>query len=136
MLLIPPALALSFVTVPLDGGWGERRTTPTSAADLRDEYHLAGGRLTLDLSDMPFSSAERRVAVSIGIGRLVVILPEGVRAEVTTEIGAGSSDLLGTRQEGTGLAGREVRDGTGGTFVLDLEAGLGSVLVRTANTGE
>ena len=136
LLLVPVALALSFVTVPLDGGWGERRVEPASAAELRDEYRLAGGRLTLDLTDLPPSTGERHIAADLGIGRLLVILPEGARADIATEIGAGEYDVLGARAEGTRLADREVSDGDGGPLVLDLEVGIGSVLVRTAATGE
>ena len=136
LLLVPIAVAMSFVTAPLEGGWGDRREAPTSAAELDDEYRLAGGRLTIDLSDLPRSTAERHIAASIGIGRLMVILPDGATADVTTEIGAGTSDLLGTIQEGTGLTDRNVHEGTGGTFVLDLEAGIGSVRVRTATEGD
>ena len=136
LLLVPVALALSFVTVPLNGGWGEHRESPTSVAELEDQYHVAGGRLTLDLSGLPQSTAERHVAASIGIGRLTVILPEGARADVTAEVGAGASDLLGAQQEGTGLSDRELQGGTGGALVLDLEAGIGEVIVRTASEGE
>ena len=136
LLIVPIALVLSFITVPLDGGWGEHREAPTTAAELEGAYHLGAGRLTLDLSELPPSSAERHVAASIGLGRLVVILPEGSGAEVSAEVGAGTSDLLGSRQEGTGLSDRELQDGSGGTFVLDLEAGLGEVIVRTAPQGE
>ena len=127
---------LSFITIPLDGGWGEHREAPTTSDELEGEYHLGAGRLTLDLSELPPSSAERHVAASIGLGRLVVILPEGSGAEVSAEVGAGTSDLLGSRQEGTGLIDHELQDASGGTFVLDLEAGLGEVIVRTAPQGE
>ena len=136
LLLIPIAVAMSFVTAPLEGGWGDRRESPTTAAELDDEYRLAGGELTIDLSDLPRSTAERHIAASIGIGRLLVIVPDGAGVDVTTEIGAGTSNLLGTVQEGTGLTDRNVREGTGGTFVLDLEAGIGSVRVRTATEGD
>ena len=136
LLLVPVALALSFVSVPLNGGWGEHRESPTSVAELEDQYHVAGGRLTLDLSGLPHSTAERHVAASIGIGRLTVILAEGAKADVTAQVGAGASDLLGAQQEGTGLSDRELQGGTGGALVLDLEAGIGEVIVRTASEGE
>lgn len=136
VLLVPVAVSLSFVNVPMDEGWGERRAAPVDAAELRDEYRLSGGRLTLDLTDLPPSAAERHIAASVGIGRLVVILPEGARAEVTAEVGVGSSDLFGAQQEGMSLDHHDVRDGLGGALVLDLEAGIGEVQVRTAPTEE
>jgi phage shock protein PspC (stress-responsive transcriptional regulator) len=136
LLLIPPAIALGFVEVPMDGRWGEYREAPTSASELRGEYQVSAGRLELDLRELPPSTDDRHVAASIGIGRLVVILPEGAAAEISTQVGAGQSNLLGARQEGTGLADEDSSPGTGGAFVLDLQAGIGSVLVRTVSTGE
>ena len=65
-----------------------------------------------------------------------MILAEGAKADVTAEVGAGASDLLGAQQEGTGLSDRELQGGTGGVMVLDLEAGIGEVIVRTASAGE
>ena len=135
VLIAPIALALSFISVPLDERWGNHRVAPTRAAELRDEYRLAAGRLTLDLTNLPRSAAERHVSGSVGIGRLLVILPEGARADISAEVGFGRSDLLGARQQGTGLTDHEVRTGTGAAFVLDLAAGMGEVLVRTASTG-
>jgi phage shock protein PspC (stress-responsive transcriptional regulator) len=136
VLLVPIAVALSFVDVPFDQGWGERGAAPVQAAELQGEYRLSGGRLTLDLTNLPPSAEERHIAASVGMGRLLVILPEGARAEVTTEVGAGSSDLFGARQEGTRLTDHGELDGTGGAFVLDLEAGIGEVRVRTASAEE
>ena len=97
---------------------------------------MSAGRLELDLRELPPSTDDRHVAASIGIGRLVVILPEGAAADISTQVGAGQSNLLGARQEGTGLADEDSSPGTGGAFVLDLQAGIGSVLVLTASTGE
>jgi phage shock protein PspC (stress-responsive transcriptional regulator) len=136
LALVPVGLALSFVSVPLNGDWGSHRAAPASVAELREEYQLAGGRLTIDLTSLPPSTEARHISADIGMGRLVVILPVEARAEITTEVGAGSTDVLDARQQGTGLTDRQVREGTGGGFVLDLEAGIGEVVVRTALAGE
>lgn len=136
LLLAAVAIASSFITVPLDAGWGDRKIQPTSADQLQDEYELAAGRLTLDLSDLPSSMADREISATIGMGRLRVILPDDARAQVRSEVGAGTSDLFGAIQEGTDLERSGSHDGTGSTFVLSLEVGVGSVLVSTASEGE
>lgn len=136
VVLIPFALALSFAHVPADQGWGSRRITPTSEAQLGEEYSLAVGRLTIDLTELPRSTETHHVRASIGAGLLVVILPEGARVETEVEIGAGASTLFGTHDSGTGITERDVRDGERGEFVLDLDVGIGEVRVRTDNTGE
>jgi phage shock protein PspC (stress-responsive transcriptional regulator) len=133
ILIVPVAIAMSFVKVPLDGEWGAQRAEPVEAADIPDEYRLSGGSLTVDLSELPRSTAEQHLAASIGMGRLLVILPDGARAEVTSEVGAGTSELFGEFREGTGLIYEFSRDGRGSPFVLDLDAGLGSIEVRTAS---
>jgi phage shock protein PspC (stress-responsive transcriptional regulator) len=136
ILIVPFAIAMSFVKVPLDGEWGAQRAEPVDAADIPAEYRVSGGSLTVDLSELPRSTTEQHVAASVGMGRLLVILPDGARAEVTSEVGAGTSELFGDFREGTGLVYELSRDGRGSPFVLDLEAGLGSIEVRTASGEE
>jgi hypothetical protein len=136
VLLVPPAIALGFVRMPLDGTWGTERFAPASAAELRDTYEVAGGRLTLDLSQLPALTAERRVSAEVAVGRLRVILPEGARADVTATVGAGTSEVLGGQLEGTDLADRRVSEGDGAPLVVELEVGLGGIVVETAGSGE
>ena len=129
ILLVPIALVSSFITAPLEGGWGEHRATPASSAELQPEYRLAGGRLTIDLRDLPWTTAERRITASVGVGQLVVIVPPGVPVDVTSQVGAGDVWIFGATQTGTGIDDRHVEDGRGGGYVLDLEAGIGEVMV-------
>ena len=134
LLVVPIAVAFSFMRVPLDQGWGERRIQPALANDLEDSYQLSGGLMILDLTGLPHSTADRHVAASIGMGRLLVILPEGSNAQVNAEVGAGSSEVFDTRREGTGIHHSESIEGIGGTTVLDLEAGMGAITVRTESS--
>lgn len=129
VLLMPLAVAASFVTAPLEGGIGDLRYAPANAAELRDEYRLMGGRLVLDLSRLSVTSRPPiHIAASVAVGQLVVILPERASLEVETRIGAGASWILNSSQGGTSLQDRFVRLHAGApTFVLDLEAGIGEV---------
>lgn len=130
ILLVPIAMVASFITAPLEGGWGEHRATPASSAELQPEYRLAGGRLTIDLRELPRSPVDRRITASVGIGQLVVTVPQGARVDVTSQVGAGDVWILGASQTGTGIDDRHVEEGSGGTYVLNLEAGIGEVLVE------
>lgn len=130
ILLVPIALVASFITAPLEGGWGDHRATPASSAELQPEYRLAGGRMTIDLRDLPRGTpAERHITASVALGQLVVIVPPGVRVDVTSHVGAGDVWIFGATQTGTGIDDRHVEDGSGGGYVLDLEAGIGEVMV-------
>jgi phage shock protein PspC (stress-responsive transcriptional regulator) len=131
VLVLPLAGAATFVTAPLKGGTGDQSFAPVSASELREEYRLLAGRLTLDLRDLAPTDGPVELSASVALGQLVVILPPQARVEIDSEVGAGGSEILGTYQEGTNLADRYVRGSTGPGFVLDLETGIGQILVET-----
>jgi phage shock protein PspC (stress-responsive transcriptional regulator) len=131
ILLVPIAIVASFITAPLEGGWGEHFAAPSSIGEIQDEYRLAGGRLTLDLRDVPRSAADREITASVGIGQLVVIVPELAGVDVTARVGAGTTWLLSDSQgPGTELETHRTAGGSAGTYTLDLEVGMGEVLVE------
>ncbi|HEX2221461.1 MAG TPA: PspC domain-containing protein [Candidatus Limnocylindria bacterium] len=134
LLLLPFAITASFVTAPLEGGFGDQRFRPTTVEELRDEYRLAGGELVLDLTQVNAGSEPIAVAASIGMGHLVVLLPDDAGAEIDAEVGAGELAILDARDSGTTLAEREVIEGDGQRFRLDLEAGVGRIRVDTITT--
>jgi phage shock protein PspC (stress-responsive transcriptional regulator) len=130
LLLLPLAVVASFVTAPLLGGIGEELYAPANPAELRDEYRLVGGRLVLDLTGLQARSQPIRIDASVAFGQLVVILPADASITLDGRVGAGDMLIFATRHTGTGLMDRLVRPNAGGpAFVLDLEAGIGEVLV-------
>lgn len=130
LLLLPLAIAASFVTAPLQGGIGEEQYAPANSAELRDEYRLLGGRLILDLRGLPAGSEPMRIDASVAVGQLMVILPVDASITLDGRVGAGDMLILATQHTGTGLVDKLVRPKPGGpAFVLDLEAGIGEVLV-------
>ncbi|HWO71462.1 MAG TPA: hypothetical protein VNP94_12020 [Actinomycetota bacterium] len=125
--------------VPLSGGVGERVERPTSVAELRDRYELAVGSLTVDLTGLGEGGAalrNRRIEARVGVGELVVVLPEGWRGTATAEAGIGEVRLLGRSQEGLGPELRAVEEGPvppgSVPLLVHLEAsvGMGQVEVR------
>jgi hypothetical protein len=132
ILLAPIAVTASFVTAPLEGGIGDRTFTPVTAAEVQGEYRSLGGRLTLDLSALITSPRDIHIAASVVVGQLMVILPEGASIEIRTRVGAGDVFVLGSQDVGTSLDSVFVRRHLNRTtYILDLEAGIGEVYVRT-----
>ena len=131
LVVLPVAAAATFVTAPIEGGTGDRQFAPVTTSELRDEYRLLGGRMTLDLREVAAGDEPIEIAASVALGQLVVILPANARVEIESEVGAGASSILGTFQEGTNLIDRYVRGTSGPRFVLDLEAGIGEIRVDT-----
>jgi len=140
ILLVPLAVAASFVTAPLEGGIGGLRFTPVNAAELRGEYRIMGGQLVLDLTDLSIGSQPVHIAASVAVGELVVILPREASVELRARMGAGQVTVFdyyaaGTvlTNAGTSLDERYVRhDGRGPTYILDLQGGIGEVFVTNS----
>ena len=130
LLLLPLAVPASFVTAPLQGGVGDQRYTPANLAELRPEYRMLGGRLVLDLTGLSRRSETIHLAASVAFGELVVVLPENASVQLGARVGAGSTIVFDTRQVGTNLDDRYVRNQfRGATYILDLQAGIGEVQV-------
>lgn len=96
------------VVEPLDfarGGVGDRRYQATTLADLRPDYHLGIGTMTLDLGglvDLPAGDSPS-VTATVGLGELRVSVPSGMLVEVRASAGAGEVVLFGTREAGVGV---------------------------------
>jgi phage shock protein PspC (stress-responsive transcriptional regulator) len=132
ILLLPIGLIASFVTAPLEGGVGDHTFAPGNAAELRDEYRLMGGRLTLDLTSLSVGPHTYHIAASVAMGQLVVLLPPRSSVEVHATVGAGATYILGSSDGGTSLDNRYIRHHQfSPTYVLDLDAGIGEVDVLT-----
>jgi len=130
LLLAPLAVTASFITTPLEGGIGDQRYAPVSAAEVRDEYRSLGGRLVLDLTGLQAGTRTVHISASVAVGQLMVILPPEASVELRSRVGAGDSYLLGSQDVGTSLDNSYVRRTPyRTTYILDLEAGIGEVFV-------
>jgi phage shock protein PspC (stress-responsive transcriptional regulator) len=138
-LLAVPVVALTALAgnVPVEGGVADRLYQPATAAEIRPSYRLAGGEMILDLSKVKFTAGAPPVQASVAGGRLLVVLPDEVAAEVRGRVGVGSLDLLGHEDAGTQVdstitepAVKPPREGTAPTVRLDLRSGYGVIEVR------
>jgi hypothetical protein len=126
--------------VPVEGGVAERLIQPTTQAEVRSPYRLAGGELILDLSKVDFGPGAPPVQASVAGGRVLVVLPDETAAEVRGRVGVGALDLLGHVDTGvqvdssvTEPAVKAPSEGTAPTVKLDLMTGYGVIEVRRAS---
>jgi Cell wall-active antibiotics response 4TMS YvqF len=130
LLLLPMAVTASFITAPLAGGIGAPRFRPANAAELHGEYRLMSGKLTLDLSQLSVGAQPIHIAASVAVGQLLVILPRDASVDLRARAGAGEVSLFNEYNVGTSLDDVYVRHHQyGTTYILDLEIGIGDVLV-------
>lgn len=118
----------SMLDVPFEGGIGERAHRPAAAVDLQERYRLGIGNLTVDLTDVEIPDGTR-IDASIGMGELVVVVPEEVRVRASGRAGIGEVLLLDRSQGGLGVE-HAVTDGTGPTMEIEASVGIGKVVVR------
>ncbi|MEX2405935.1 MAG: LiaF domain-containing protein [Actinomycetota bacterium] len=124
----------SAIDFPLGGGVGEREERPATIAALREEYRLGIGQLTVDLTNLSTAEldGDARTRVRVGIGQLVVIVPEGLAVLVEARATVGNVRVFEDEEGGFGVE-REAGpglDGRGPVLELVLSVGLGEVEVR------
>ena len=130
LVLGAAAVFAAVFNVHLGRGVGERTYAVTSVDDLNRQYRLGVGSLKLDLSSLALPAGETRVATSVDVGELRVIVPAGVALQVHATAKAGEIDLPGDADgDGRNLENNVTEAGKR-VLVLDAHAGLGSVTVE------
>ncbi|MFP5372968.1 MAG: hypothetical protein ACLGI3_19810, partial [Actinomycetes bacterium] len=115
---------------------GDRTYRPTSAAEVAPMYHGGLGTVTLDLRDVPLAGLDEPIGtrVDIGVGDIVVHVPESADFRLEVEQGLGDVTVRSGEQPPQG----DFYPGSGSTpwtddgrpeFVLTIIAGLGDVEV-------
>lgn len=137
LVLLPVVLLLQVIRpFPVDvfgnGGLGVGTTSesPASAAEVRDSYQVGAGEIRLDLRDVAFTE-DRDLALQVGMGEIVLVLPEDVDVEIIGRVGAGEMDLLDSRDDGVGLSRTVVDevDGSDARLTIDVNVGFGTIEV-------
>jgi phage shock protein PspC (stress-responsive transcriptional regulator) len=143
-LLLIPVVALASLadSEPLSGGFGQRLWQPRTAAEVRPAYRLAAGELIVDLRGVRFGPGVTSVEASLAAGRLLVVLPDEVTAEVHGRAGIGNLDLFETGDQDWGVQvdstvtqppTKAPKAGAAPTVRLDAHVGYGLVEVRRAS---
>ena len=121
------------IALPVGGGIGERTERPTTADQAAERFELGIGQLTVDLTELPAAvtgGEPTLVRARLGIGELVVIVPEGVAVRVEAKAGLGTVKVF-DKDEG-GLDVDLVSEPAGAAPALDLRlsVGIGEVSVQ------
>jgi phage shock protein PspC (stress-responsive transcriptional regulator)/predicted membrane protein len=111
------------------GTVGERRVSPDRVEDISEEISLGAGSLRVDLSDIDFSGAEVSTSIDIGIGELIVYVPDDVTVDVVGDLGIGELVVFGSTRNGVGLELERRQEGSNGFLDLTLDGGIGSIKV-------
>ncbi len=98
-------ILLAVSGAPLQGGLGDTYAAPSTTSQLRPAYRRALGNVTLDLTRLRASGARmQRIAASVGIGKLQIVLPDNASGAIRVTIGAGNLNLLGAASPQAGFA--------------------------------
>jgi phage shock protein PspC (stress-responsive transcriptional regulator) len=133
VLLAAVMLVAVTIEVPLRGPIGERTERPLTVASLEDEYELSIGDLTVDLRRLELPAGTTNVKAAVGIGKLVVRVPDAVRVEANADVTGGEANLFGVRKNGWQIEHDTVVDdgpAKNPTIALDVEVGFGDLEVR------
>jgi hypothetical protein len=128
------AILASTINVKLSDGVGDRSYSPITIAAIDDPYRLGIGELNLDLGKLAVDPGVTRIRASVGVGHLLVTVPQGVTVRVDSHVDWGDSKILGSEQNGHDVDHTVERTVPGNAPVLelDLAVGAGQVEVKRA----
>jgi phage shock protein PspC (stress-responsive transcriptional regulator) len=133
LLLLPAFGVAAAMPVSISAGVGEKVERPTATIPLQPSYELGLGELNLDLAGVKLPPGTTSVDASVGVGELVITVPDDYALEIDAQAGIGEVNVLGARDEGID-ADRTITipGSTPDAPVLDVEAdvGIGYVEVR------
>ncbi len=139
-VLVIPFLLLSPLADLVDGdssiGRGSFETVHsyhriTSVEYIRSEYELVIGTLEIDLREVDFAGRTVETEMEVGIGEVLVYLPEDVSAVVYGEVGIGSLSVNDRTRGGFGVHSRHTLAGHDGELRIRANAGIGQIRVVT-----
>jgi phage shock protein PspC (stress-responsive transcriptional regulator) len=133
-LVLPLTLAAAVIGdlgIDLRDGVASRLVVVNDTSELARPIALGAGELTIDLTQAPLTDG-LVLEAQVGVGELVVLVPEGTGVEGQVRVEVGESELLGENVGGVSVR-RDLRaaaDEGQPTVVLDLRVGAGRVVVE------
>ena len=119
--------------VNLSAGIGDKDERPLHARQLERSYEFGIGDYTVDLTNVALPPGTTKIDVALGIGDLLVRVPEHAALEIRAHADGGQMTVLGKTDEGTRPDEHvAVRGSTSAapTLELDAEVGFGHLVVR------
>ena len=128
----------------IDTHWARTTWQPATVADVRPRYDLGTGVGTLDLSQLNVSGKQTvTTQAEVGMGKLRVLVPEGVTVRLDVEVGIGDLQLPGDDPKDVDVQPGRHKEITlspaegvekSGTVDLDLQVGMGQAEVTRATS--
>lgn len=137
LLLAVILLGVWRADVPLRGGMRWQTVSPTTTADLTSSYHQTAGSLTIDLRHYPRPptlTPPPPLVASVGVGRLVVVLPPLTTLQGTIAVGEGRASVVGVNKNGVGLEVPLAAANLPALARADLRVGVGTVEVQVGSS--
>ncbi|WP_157749173.1 PspC domain-containing protein [Jatrophihabitans sp. GAS493] len=161
LILVPLALlgliAFGGTRASLHDGIGVYAWAPTSYSELEGDYRLAFGKTTLDLTELPPSTVDRHVEITMAAGQSEIIVGSTANIRVNADVHFGNIILTGpgadspragfgfetTSKGGAAIATVEHSGvnvhrtiqppaaATGGVITVDVQLEEGNITVRT-----
>ncbi|MFD7873165.1 PspC domain-containing protein [Streptomyces sp. NPDC059766] len=144
LAVVTAALLAAAAALPpdIDAHWTHTTWRPAAVADVAPKYDLGNGVGTLDLSRLePAQGTTVSTEASVGVGRLLVVVPPEATVRLSIDVGLGDIQLPGDEAKDVDVEpGKHkqvtlppVSGGTrAGTLDLDLQVGAGQVEVARA----
>ncbi|MGA8256412.1 MAG: PspC domain-containing protein [Nocardioides sp.] len=129
------ALATAGATVMHDVETGHIDARPVTASAVEDEYTLGMGEIELDLTRIADldNLDGRTIEIDLGLGRIAVIVPQGIDVRVEGGLDIGHREVFGDDQ---GREGTNTVDGGPQAPVLELEVELGIGEIQIDREGD
>ena len=119
--------------MPLAGGVGDRTDSPATPAQLT-KYELGVGDFLLDLQQLQVPPGTTVVQARVGIGELVVQVPDGVSVRAMASSGLGEVQVLGKQESGVANRVDTTAEALAGTAAWSSTSGSASA--RSGWNGE
>ena len=119
--------------VNLSAGIGDKDERPLDARQLERSYEFGIGDYTVDLTNVALPPGTTKIDVALGIGDLLVRVPEHAALEIRAHADGGQLTVLGKTDEGTRPDAHVAVHGSTSaapTLELDAEVGFGHLVVR------
>jgi phage shock protein PspC (stress-responsive transcriptional regulator) len=128
LVLIVAGIFAAVFHVHPGSGVGDRTYDVAGLRDLRSDYKLGIGDLTVDLGNVRFPAGETHVATRVDVGSLRVVVPNDVALRVHGDAQLGRVEVLGQSADGRDVDKRIDQVG-GHVLVLDAHVGVGNLRV-------
>jgi phage shock protein PspC (stress-responsive transcriptional regulator) len=125
LVLVLPLAIVAAADIEVDGGVGERHHRPASASELRSDYELGAGEMIVDLRDVDLPAGTTDVRLEMGIGHVVLRVPEDACVSSDVEIGAGHAQVLDRTSDGLDVTFAQAAATTGDRPRLHVDGDLG-----------